>query len=345
MAGPRVATGPHRPVDRTPERAPGSIRRTTHLDAWRSTGADRTIFLTGRGRDLLTVGPGPLAASAIPAGAGHGDRPVVVADETVAVEVDEKQRAVLVLEAAIPDDVVGALRGQSLRGAFRHALAGAGLAGANLVYALLDELPAVSMVWGYHLLRLAGTDGPTPHVDIGSMAGVCAGWAVGSSMLQAAERDGRAPIILGPPAPELAPKLADGGDPWGWHDLPPRRPGTIRRRRRTDVGPPEAGRRAVDAMFRDTYTEPDGSETVVHEYAVRATIDGDRLVAVDADPRVLPAWECPSAAPSAGDMAGATLADLRVQVRRDLRGAGTCTHLNDLLRTFADLPDLVAAAG
>ncbi|HVX19799.1 MAG TPA: DUF2889 domain-containing protein [Acidimicrobiales bacterium] len=332
--GPRVPAGPHRPADRTPARVPGSIRRTTTVDAWWPAGPDGTLRLAGAGRDLLTPGDGSAA------------EPVVLASEAVTAEVDRERRAVLALDAALPDGALRGLRGQSLRGAFRLALSAADLGGgrdpaaANLVYALLDELPAVSLVSGYHLLRLAGPDGPTRHVDVGSMAGVCAGWAPGSSMLQAAVADGRAPMILGPAAPDLSRV----GDRWAWHHLPARRPGTVRRRRRTDLGPAGGDRWAVDAMFRDTYTEPDGSETVVHEYAVTAAVDRGRLVAVDADPRVLPASECPSAAASAGALVGASLVDLRLRVRRDLRGTGTCTHLNDLLRTFADLPDLIAAA-
>jgi len=138
--------------------------------------------------------------------------------------------------------------------------------------------------------------------------------------------------------------LGDPRDPLAWHHLADPAAGTVRRRRRTDVTPSgDGGRAAVDAMFRDTYVEPDGSLSVLHEYAVVATVDRRRgsLTSVVADPRVLPATECPSAAASATLMVGAPVADLRALVRRDLRGTGTCTHLNDLLRSMADVPVLL----
>jgi len=330
-----VATGPQRPADQTPVRAGGSIRRTSHVDAWWRDGTWGPLLLRADGRDLFTPVPG-------------GGEPVVMAAETVTAEVDEERQAVLAVAAPVPDRTLAALRGQAPRGGFRLALSTAdlgdvgapGVAGSgNLVYALLDELPAVVLVCGYHLLRARPAQGPT-HFDVDAAVDVCAGWAAGSSMVAQAVVAGQSPSIFGP----LAPELADARDRWGWHDVPPVRPGTVRRRRRTDVGPRGTAGRVVDAMFRDSYGEPDGSETVIHEYAVRAVVDGDRLVAVDADPRVLPAFECPSAAASAGEMVGATLGDLRLRVRRTLRGPRTCTHLNDLLRTFADLPALVARA-
>ena len=40
---------------------------------------------------------------------------------------------------------------------------------------------------------------------------------------------------------------------------------------------------------------------------------------------------------------GMTTDELRARVRTDFTGSATCTHLNDVLRSLADLPVLAAA--
>jgi hypothetical protein len=65
------------------------------------------------------------------------------------------------------------------------------------------------------------------------------------------------------------------------------------------------------------------------------------LVALEADPRVLPYRECPTAAGNVQRLIGAPLAVLREQVLVDLRGTAGCTHLNDALRALAEVPALV----
>ena len=58
---------------------------------------------------------------------------------------------------------------------------------------------------------------------------------------------------------------------------------------------------------------------------------------------MLPWPECPAAEASVERVLGLEVAVLRDHVRHELRGVGTCTHLNDVLRSLADLPRLVAA--
>jgi len=81
----------------------------------------------------------------------------------------------------------------------------------------------------------------------------------------------------------------------------------------------------------------------VHEYTVDTTVDADTMVVVDcrAQARVLPWVECPQAAASASRLAGMRVFGLRPQVRAELLGPTTCTHLNDTLR---ELEDVVALA-
>jgi hypothetical protein len=128
----------------------------------------------------------------------------------------------------------------------------------------------------------------------------------------------------------------------------PARPGPLpvpgmRRRRRIDVVPGTGDVWAVDAHFRDSYRDDEG-ETVVHEYTVVAHVDADAGVFLDAEatPRVLPWFECPEAAESAGRLAGRPLESLRPGVRAEFLGATTCTHLNDMFRALADVAVLGA---
>ena len=95
----------------------------------------------------------------------------------------------------------------------------------------------------------------------------------------------------------------------------------------------------VDVFFRDSVMAPDGEETVVHEYTVDATVDPKTMtvVACTAVPRVLPWRECPQAIGSAGRIVGVRVGDLRPEVRTQLVGPSTCTHLNDVLRGLEDV--------
>ena len=56
----------------------------------------------------------------------------------------------------------------------------------------------------------------------------------------------------------------------------------------------------------------------------------------------LPWQECPGAVASAARITGMTLQELHFRVRRELSGTSTCTHLNDLLRSVADVEALIA---
>ena len=102
---------------------------------------------------------------------------------------------------------------------------------------------------------------------------------------------------------------------------------------------------AVHAWFRDTYRSAAGDETIIHEYQVDARVEPDtwRIVEISAIPRVLPWIECPQAAASAGRLVGATLHELRTDVRNEFVGTSTCTHLNDQLRSLTDVIALAQA--
>jgi hypothetical protein len=216
---------------------------------------------------------------------------------------------------------------------------------------LLDDLPGATLISGYvrvrseaHAGRPPGSSVPTAALD--AMTDVCSGWrASGRAMESVASGDG-IPLQDCPPAPDLAGGEASS-DSLGWHDIGPLAPGTMRRRRRIDVGglPPRPNGNdlvEVDAMFRDTYGEPDGTEVVLHEYGLRAALDPDGLVvrSIEAAPAVLPFGECPLAAANVEDLVGRGIGDFRAAVREQLTGIRSCTHLNDMLRVLADVPSL-----
>lgn len=146
-------------------------------------------------------------------------------------------------------------------------------------------------------------------------------------------------IVTGPEAPDLD----HGADPWAWHQLAALPRHAMRRRRRIDVYEGGTGQVGIDAMFRDTYVRSDGVETIIHEYTLDAVVDSETGVVVDsrATPRVLPWQECPGAVASAERIEGMTLRELHFRVRREGAGTSTCTHLNDLLRSVADVAALI----
>jgi hypothetical protein len=219
---------------------------------------------------------------------------------------------------------------------------------------LLDDLPVAALISGYAALRneaLLGVTHPDvpAHQLIARMSDMCSGWRAGGSMMVGIAEGGRVPLQDCPPAPDLS-----GDDVFAWHEMPALTRGALRRRRRIDVscsgagGVDTAGKGlVVDAMFRDSYGEPDGNEGVLHEYVLTATVDGatHAIEAVRAEPRVLPAPECPSAAANVARLNGTDVTGLRDSVRSLLTATDSCTHLNDLLRCLADVEWLAGTAG
>ena len=118
----------------------------------------------------------------------------------------------------------------------------------------------------------------------------------------------------------------------------------MRRARRIDVWREDGGIR-IDTAFQDSATSPSGGRIAVHEYLVSAVADPASLVlqTLQVDPRILPYRECPGAAPNAQLLIGSPLKDMRLRVLATLPGTLGCTHLNDVLRSLADVPRLVDA--
>ena len=315
------------PATSTMARRPDSVRRTSHIDMTLLEGG--RLGLSGRARDLRTGGPEAapeiLAEGAVRCLVGSA-RQLETLDTTPHVNVDS-------------------LVGLAVAGGFRAALDRAvpqERDGRSPLYLLLDELPVAALISGYATMYSRGDEGAAtaipadPSPRLGLRHDICAGWRSDGFMMTAFASSGGPPTPVGPAAPDLQPP----DDPFSWHEIPSLPVGAMRRRRLIDVawGDPLV----VSAMFRDTHVGPDGIETVLHEYALEMDAD-PRTMTVSrcaSTPHVLPWPECPAAAASAARLEGHAITDLRSLVRGEFRGTSTCTHLNDLLRSLADVAAL-----
>ncbi len=309
-----------------------TARRTSHIDM-RSRGASTGdgLELSGAARDVCVGGESAIE---------------VVAEATVrAVLASGLVLEQLASDPAIPGQAVTDLAGRPVAGGFRAAVAGVlgdhdGDRGPLRL--LLDDLPVASLIAGYaDLYRQPVAVGERPSGASSPKADICAGWASDATMMRAIRTEGRIPVPVGPPAPDREAH----DDLRAWHGLDPVPPGGMRRRRRLDVSLDRGGTTlAIDAMFRDTHVDAGGDATVLHEWSVEVTVDPSTWTIIEcrATPHVLPWTECPSAAGSAARLVGRTVGELRRVVGDELRGTSTCTHLNDLLRSLADVPHLAA---
>ena len=337
--------GPSDPLRSTPARPAGSVRRTTTIDVSRPEGVPGPLLFDARGRDLVTAADGEPAEADLTGSAGF----------TVPLDVFGALGRFEPRSGTTPPDGLdlAALEGTSVANAFRKALAAEGVHDSDpggLWHLLLDDLVGARIVAGLAQQYEETLEGGGPMHDgiyddptrlATFQGGICAGWAVDATMLAELDRTGDLPVSVGPVAPP-----ADVDDQYGWHPMAPLAAHSIRRRRRLDLGPIEAsGLAALDVHFRDSHVDGDGLERVVHEYSVEGFLDvGAGVVAeASATSRVLPWPECPAAEASASRVAGVPLAELRDHVRTELRGVSTCTHLNDVLRSLADLGPLAAS--
>jgi hypothetical protein len=287
--------------------------------------------VSGRARDLLTSLPDEAAV------VDEARIEVAVDDRGCIVDVDSRpaRRGCEVL--------VSRPIGFGMRSAIRELLAA--LAGSPLGL-LVDDLSHVQSPAHYGMLleeemqagdtqrqQVEQADGPREGPD------VCAGLRAGSDFALHLMRREPLPLVS-----SEAPSLT-GTDPLGWHGMPAMSPRQSRRVRRLDVWWHSEHELAVDAMFRDTAMRPDHTERIVHEYALAGIVDATTmtLTSLTADPRVLPfPGDCPLAAASAELVVGERVETLRSRVGAVSRGAVSCTHLNDMMRSLADVQLLAA---
>jgi hypothetical protein len=324
----RLNQGPKEPVAGTPKRQPGSIRRTSSFDGLHPDGPGGPTELVLRGRDLLT---------------GADGRGEVLAETEVRLRLDGMR-----VDSVWADPAEVRLNG--LIGAhpsrdWRKTVGGLlpdHRDDRTILYLLLDALPGWMGLSSFGLIDAPGSKG-RPAVPpnaaqqaLSLRADMCAGWQTGGTLLQLVA-DGRSGAGFARPP---APSLECDDDPLAWHELEPLAPYGSRRRRRVDV---IGGRTLrIDGMFRDTSADAFGTEGVLHEYTVTAGLDPTtwQVTESSAVPRSLPYLECPQAAGSAAQLVGWDVRDLRRMVGREMRGPTTCTHLNELYRTLADVATL-----
>jgi hypothetical protein len=320
---------PSDPAAAPPTRRAGSVRRTsTILMSW-PDGLGTDLHLKGRARDLLT----PLDGE-----------PTIVAQADLAV-VTGRERDIQRIEGdpapAGLQRLVGCRAGGNLRKAIAAEMSDEAQSGSPL-HLLLDDLAGSTLISGFVFVRwldhLPEMRERLTAPPLRQMVDICSGFQSGSSALRA---DGS--IVHNQNTAYPGP-LADPTDPLSWHELEEPPLPAMRRARRIDVWA-EGDTIGIDAMFRDSAWDPDGRELVVHEYQIFGQADraSGVLRSVTAVPRVLPYAECPGAAPNAARMAGTELRAMRTEVLAQLRAADCCTHLNDGLRSLAEVPVLAAS--
>ncbi len=292
-------------------------------------GLGTDLHLKGRARDLLTPPVGE------PVVLGRSDLYAVTGRERDIrrIEADPFAKGL--------DRLVGRKAGGGLRAAIAEEMPEEVASGSPL-HLLLDDLAGSTLIAGFVYVRWMDRNPELRErftkAAPGRMRDICAGFRTGSSALAS---DGS--IVHNQNTAHPAP-LCDPADPVGWHELDEPPVPAMRRARRIDIWD-EDEELGIDAMFRDSAWDPDGAEVVVHEYQMRGRSDRatGKLVSVDAMPRVLPYAECPGAAPNASRMAGTDLRAMRTEVLERLQAADCCTHLNDGLRSLAEVPILAAS--
>jgi hypothetical protein len=324
--------GPQQPVEGTPARPHPSVRRTSTIDCTQEVGSAgaRLLVIDGRARDLVT----------------HPDGRTVEAEvASVRAVLDGFLRTVVEIDTDPPAPSLSALVGASALHGFRKELAVAAAPEAevgSLLHLLLDDLVGAALVAGYGEIQ-SGAMAASFEVNdaarerLAFQRDLCAGWAAEGGMMQAAEATGTAPI----PPPTPGPDLEVADDPVALHAVAPLALHATRRRRRLDLSPAADGGTRFDVHFRDSAGQADG-EGIIHEYTLHGEVHHGVLSSAGACAHVLPWVECPGALASVGRAVGHPLEALRDLVRRQFRGTSTCTHLNDSVRSLADL-DVLAA--
>ena len=328
---PGVIEGPGDPVATPPARRPGSVRRTSSvLMSW-PDGLTEDLLLEG---GPATCSRRPMAiprCSATPTWWPH--RPHA-----------RHQAHRGGPEPAGLQQLVGCAAGGNLRKAIAQTLPEEVEAGTPL-YLLLDDLAGASLISGFAFFKWA---------DAGSRD---------QERVAAAPRQGHAEHLLGLPrwvdragcptarsSPSATTRpihhsLVDPADPLGWHELHPHPDIAMRRARRIDVWWKDgtlADRRHVPRQRLGSRRASSACCTSTRCWA-GPTVTGT-LRSITAVPRVLPYAECPwrrAQRVLAGGDAAACPA--RRGARSDSRTTDCCTHLNDALRSLAEVPLLAAS--
>jgi Protein of unknown function (DUF2889) len=284
--------------------------------------------MVGRARDIVTP--------------RSGAAPITCAEDEFEASLGP-DRIIAAIEAHPTRPALAGLVGERGGGGLRKILekvAPEERRNATPLYLILDDISGASLVAGWAWSQwdpnwLENARAAMQGIDLEkafrSREGVCIGFAPGSSAFNpSADRSGT-------PAPDLR----HPEDPEGWHAFTVQDSVGLRRARRIDVWLNEVI--VIDSAFQDSASTPQGGRAVVHEYRLRVTADPGslRVLSIEAEPRVLPHNECPSATTNLPRLLDSPLPQLREKVLAELRGTAGCTHLNDALRALAEVPSLV----
>lgn len=309
------------------------MRRTTSIDSDWPDGFGEAWIMTGRARDLLT----PFTGDAVEIASGD------IRIRTSPI------REILELSATPGHPRLQEMVGVRAGGASRQALAATlGDIRGTPIFQLMDDFAGASLVAGWiwsqwiddwqSSMRRKATQSTAGNK--GRMLNICTGFTEGASSLS---EDGS--VDHGDQSSTKVGPLANPDDGIGWHGMPEQtgRP-QARRARRIDLWRAE-GVIKVDAAFQDSGPNPEGTRTAIHEYRVYAEIDeqSQNLLSLQALPLILPFRECPGASIKAARMVGLDVTEFRQVVLDTLAGTLGCTHLNDVLRALADVPNLARA--
>lgn len=304
-----------RPQTQIPPRAPGSIRRSSHIGV-QLPGDSTELRVHGAVRDVITGADGQ--------GRVVGDATL---DCTVAAD-----RSVASIAAQPDDPALKALIGRVAHRGWRAAARELVDEGSPLL-SLLDDVPIALLLSSYGALRQGALDLKAVQPLMAGMRNLCAGWAEGATPMRTMDAGHLMPLPGVVPVPPAAEPDALATEPRA-----PLVPQEVRRVRRIDVVLGETVR--VQADFRDSYCDGAGEIGVLHEYVVNATLSPAGVIeAIEAEPRVLPYDECSFAAASPQRLVGRRIEDLAEEVRAGA-GTATCSHLDDLLRSLSAIPSL-----
>lgn len=325
---PEFDAAPKDPMGYSPLRRPGSVRRTMSIDVVWPNGREGNGVYEGHCRDILT-----------PIGGGG---PVLIGQDHLHAEADGRT---IVAVASTPKrdtlaPLVGVRAGGHLRAALDRTVPEEKRAGTPL-YLLLDDMAGSTLVSGWAFSRwtdnwLSRMTQEERAEHARNMEGVCIGFRPGSTALF-----DQAKVTPEQNATRVL-SLVNPQDPEGWHPLIDRGGINFRRARRVDVWR-EGDLLMIDAAFQDSASAPDGGERIaVHEYRLTATADiaTGTLRSITAKAGTLPYKECPAAPSNIDQLVGLPMRNLRDQVLITLRKTAGCTHLNDALRSLAEVPVL-----
>ena len=311
-----------------PLRRPLSVRRTSSIDVTWPDGVERNAHFHCCARDIFTPANG-------------GDPEEITCDEMFAEIAPD--RTIKSIRSVPPRENIGALvgvrGGGHLRSALNEALPDDRAKGSPL-YLLIDDLSGASLVSGWALyssgkVNLPNLDREEIQEMMEQRQGICIGFRPGSSALDPEEGIGNRQN-----SSRVQP-LHHPEDPEGWHPLHYGSDLSFRRARRIDVW--IDGDIRIDATFQDSAAKPDGGREAIHEYSLHVTADPETLAikSIEATPHVLPFPECPNAIENIHRMVGEPLGEMRTAVLENFPRVKGCTHLNDCMRSIAEVPAMV----